>query len=121
METETTLLDTLLPILPYISSIVMSIIAGFASYCKARKDAKADMEKLEKQHEFDIEKERERFSMEKEKLEIEHKHQLELLQKQLENSMGTSVVNTFFAEAMKLPEVQQQLSQGMRKAQKKRR
>ena len=64
--------------LPYIVSVICAAIAGFASYAVARKQAKADIERLIKQHELDIEKEREKFTMEKEKMELEHKHQLEL-------------------------------------------
>lgn len=107
--------------LPYIASVVCAIISGLASYFAARKQSKADMQKLEKQHEFDIEKEREKFAMEKEKMELEHKYQLELLQKEMENSLGTSITNTVFAEAMKIPEVRQQISQGVRKGTKKKR
>ena len=114
---EVTFFEQLQPYLPYISSVVCSLIAGFGSYCKARKDSKEDMAKLEKQHELDIDKERQMFAMEKEKLELEHKHQMEILQKQLENSMGT----TFITEAMKLEEVRQQISQGMRNGAKKKR
>ena len=47
--------------LPYIVSVICATIAGFASYAVARKQAKADIQKLEKQHELDIEKEREKF------------------------------------------------------------
>lgn len=34
--------------LPYIVSILCALISGFASYCVARKQAKSDMNKLEK-------------------------------------------------------------------------
>lgn len=104
--------------LPYIVSVICAAIAGFASYAVARKQAKADIQRLEKQHELDIEKEREKFAMEKEKMEIEHRHQLELLQKESENNLGASVTNTLISEAMKIPEVRQQLSQGMRNGNK---
>ena len=56
--------------LPYIVSVICAAIAGFTSYSVARKQAKADIQKLEKQHELDIEKEREKFAMEKEKMEL---------------------------------------------------
>ena len=102
--------------LPYIVSVICATIAGFASYAVARKQAKADIQKLEKQHELDIEKEREKFAMEKEKMELEHQHQLELLQKEAENSLGA----TFISEAMKMPEVRQQVSQGIREGNRKR-
>ena len=42
--------------LPYIVSVFCAVIAGFTSYTVARKQAKADIQKLEKQHELDIEK-----------------------------------------------------------------
>ena len=107
--------------LPYIVSVICAAIAGFTSYAVARKQTKADMQKLEKQHELDIEKEREKFAMEKEKMEIEHRHQLELLQKESENNLGATVTNTLIAEAMKMPEVRQQISQGVRQGKKKKR
>lgn len=105
--------------LPYIVSVLCAIIAGFASYAVARKQAKADLKKLEKQHELDIEKEREKFEMEKEKMEIEHRHQLELLQKESENNLGATLTSTFITEAMKMPGVRQQLSQGIKNSPKK--
>ena len=40
--------------LPYIVSVICAAIAGFASYAVARKQAKADIERLIKQHELDI-------------------------------------------------------------------
>ena len=56
-------------------------LSGFGSYFASRRQAKADLEKLQKQHELDIEKEREMFAMQKERMELEHRHQLELKQK----------------------------------------
>ena len=106
--------------LPYIVSVICAAIAGFTSYAVARKQTKADMQKLEKQHELDIEKEREKFAMEKEKMEIEHRHQLELLQKESENNLGASLTSTLLTEAMKMPEVRQQISQGVRQGTKKK-
>lgn len=106
--------------LPYIVSVICSAIAGFASYAVARKQARADMQRLEKQHELDIEKEREKFAMEKEKMEIEHRHQMELLQKQSENTIGASVTNTLISEAIKIPEVRQRFSQGITNGSKRK-
>ena len=107
---------------PYVVSVVCALISGFASYAIARKQAKADLKKLVKKHELDIEKEREKFAMEKERMEIEHRHQLELLQKEYENRLGADMTNTVLSEVMKLPEVRQQVSQGIRNSgkQKKR-
>ncbi len=102
--------------LPYIVSVICAAIAGFTSYSVARKQAKADIQKLEKQHELDIEKEREKFAMEKEKMELEHQHQLELLQKEAENNFGATVIS----EALKMPEIRQQVSQGIREGNRKR-
>lgn len=95
--------------LPYIVSVLCAIIAGFTSYAVARKQAKEDMKKLEKQHELDIDKEREIFAMEKEKMELEHKHQLELLEKELENNLGSDLVSTLAKEYIKSPAAQAQL------------
>ena len=106
--------------LPYIVSVICAAIAGITSYAVARKQTKADIQKLEKQYELDIEKEREKFAMEKEKMEIEHRHQLELLQKESENTLGASVTNTLISEAMKMPEVRQQFSQGLRNGSKRK-
>ena len=105
--------------LPYIVSVICSAFSGFMSYTVARKQAKADLQKLERQHKLDIEKEHEKFAMEKEKMEIEHRHQLELLQKESENNLETFVTNTLITETMKMPEVRQQLSQGMRNGNKR--
>ena len=80
--------------LPYIVSVICAAIAGFTSYAVARKQTKADIQKIEKQYELDIEKEREKFAMEKEKMEIEHRHQLELLQKESENTL-VNIMQTF--------------------------
>ena len=95
--------------LPYIVTVLCSVISGIASYSASRRQAKADLEKLQKQHELDIEKEREKFSMEKEKMELEHKHQLELQQKEMENQLGTDVISTMMKEYMRSPEGRAQM------------
>ena len=97
------------------------MISGIASYLASRRQTKADLEKLQKQHELDIEKEREMFTMQKERMELEHKHQLELKQKELENQLGANFTNTLLTEAMKMPEVRQQFAQGVRNGGKKHR
>lgn len=38
---------------------------------------------------------------------------LELQQKQFENQLGSDMMNTLISEAMKMPEVKKQISQGM--------
>ena len=95
--------------LPYIVSVICALIAGITSYAVARKQTKADIQKLEKQYELDLEKEREKFTMEKEKMELEHKHQLELKQKELENQLGTDMVSTLMKEYMRSPAGQAQM------------
>lgn len=81
--------------LPYIVTVLCALISGFTSYFAARKQAKVDIQKLEKQHELDIEKEREKFTMEKEKMLLEHKHQMELKQKEMENQLGTDLIKEY--------------------------
>lgn len=98
-------------ILPYIVSVVSSLIAGVSSWLVSRKQTKEDLEKLEKQHELDIQKERELFQMEKEKMEMNHQHQLELLEKENKNALSAGVIKTILAEAMKNPAIQQQITQ----------
>ena len=106
--------------MPYIVTILCSIISGFASFFAARRQAKAEMQKLQKKYELDIEKERELFAMEKEKMELEHRHQLELKQKEVENQLGANLTNAFITEAMKMPEIRQQFAHGVRNGSKKR-
>lgn len=101
--------------LPYIVTVVCTVLSGFISYFASRKQAKADMQKLEKQHELDIEKEREKFTMEKEKLEIEHAHQLELKQKELENQLGSDLVSTMAKEYLRSPAGQAQFKTAINK------
>lgn len=88
---------------PYIVSVVCALIAGLTSYAVARKQTKADIQRLEKQYELDLEKEREKFAMEKEKMELEHQHQLVLKQKEMENQLGTDVISTMMKEYMRSP------------------
>lgn len=109
--------------LPYIVSVVCALISGFASYAVARKQSRADIKKLEKTYELDLEKEKEKekHKMEIDKLQLEHKNQLELQQKQFENQLGSDMMNTLISEAMKMPEVKRQISQGMNSAGNKRR
>lgn len=105
--------------LPYIVSIICALISGIASYLISRKQMKTDLEKLNTQYKLDKEKERERFSMEKEKMELEHKYELERQQKEFENQLGGNFVNTMITEAMKMPEVRRQITQGMNTSKKK--
>lgn len=95
--------------LPYIATVGCALISGFASYFAARRQSKADLQKLERQYALDIEKEREKFAMEKEKMELEHKHQLEMKQKEMENQLGTDVVSTLTREYLRSPAGQAQM------------
>lgn len=94
---------------PYIVTVVCALISGFGSYFASRRQAKADIEKLQKQHELDIEKEREMFVMQKERMELEHRHQLELKQKEMENQLGTDLISTMAKEYMRSPAGQAQM------------
>lgn len=92
-------------LLPYIITVVCSLIAGISSYLASRKSIKAEIATMEKQHTLDIEKEREKFSMEKERIEIEHKNQLEMMQKEVESKKGVDLVNTMFSEVSKYQKI----------------
>ena len=94
---------------PYIVTVVCALFSGFGSYFASRRQAKADIEKLQKQHELDIEKEREMFAMQKERMDLEHKHQLELKQKEMENQLGTDLISTMAKEYMRSPAGQAQM------------
>ena len=101
--------------LPYIATVICAIISGFASYFAARRQTKADLQRLEKQHELDIEKEREMFAIEKERMNIEHKHQLELKQKEMENQLGSEVLSSIVKEYLHSPAGQAQMRNNRRK------
>ena len=100
--------------MPYIVTVVCALISGIASYAAARRQAKLDIEKIEKQHEVDLDALERTHKMEIERMELEHKHQLELKSKEFEASMGSVLMS----EVMKMPEVRQAFSQGMRKGKK---
>ena len=101
--------------LPYIVTVICTFISGFASYFAARRQAKADLQRLEKQHELDIEKEREMFAIEKERMNLEHKHQLELKQKEMENQLGSEVLSSIVKEYLHSPAGQAQMRNAGRK------
>lgn len=117
-------------LLPYIVSVLCALIAGLSSYAGARRQAKAEIAKLDRQFMIDLEKEREKAKLdlekeeEKNRLEIErlllqYQHELELKDKEMQNTMGESVVNTLFTELIKTPEVKQQISDSFKKSSKK--
>lgn len=127
METEimqtleqTTNNSWILQYLPYVVTVICALITGFTTNHVTKKQLKEEMKRLEKQYQLDIEKEREKFNMEKERMELEFKHQLELQQKQAENEFGANATNTLLAELLKMPEVRQQLAEGIKKTNKRR-
>ncbi len=89
--------------MPYIVTVLCSLISGFASYLTSRRQSKSDIQELVKKHELDIEKEREKFAMEKEKMEMKHRQQLELKQKEMENQLGTGLIATMAKEYVRSP------------------
>ena len=95
--------------MPYIVSVLCSFISGTVTYLVSRKQTKADLEKIEKQHSLDIKKEREVFKLEKEKMQLEHQYQLEMMQKQFENQLGSDLMGTMVKEVIKMPEFKNQI------------
>ena len=95
--------------LPYIVTIICTLISGFASYLASCRQTKSELNKLIKQHELDIEKQREKFEMEKEKMELEHKYQMQLKQQDMENKLGTDLVTAVAMEYMRTPEGRAQM------------
>lgn len=91
--------------LPYIATVLCSIISGCVSYFLAIKKAKDDMRILEKQHKNDMDR-----------LELEFKHQQQLKQQDLVNSVGNSMVGAI----MNNSEVQKIISQNAKKNQRRR-
>lgn len=117
--------------MPYIVSIVCAVISGFASYAVATRNArnnmealkaanKHDLDKLMEQHKIDIDSLERKHQMEIEKINLEHAHQMELNQKEFENQLGSNMMNTVISEAMKMPEMRQQLSNSIRTGNKNR-
>ena len=101
--------------LPYIVSILCAFVSGISSYFVARKQSKHDIEVIVKQHEVDLEALERQHQMEVEKIDLEHSHQMELKEKDFETQLSSSLLS----EAMKLPAIRQQISQGMKKGRKK--
>lgn len=97
--------------LPYIVSIITAIVSGIFSYTIARIQSKNDIKIIIKQHEVDLDALERQHEMEIEKMKLEHTHQLELQEKDYEAKLSSSIIT----EAMKLPEIRQQFSQGMKK------
>lgn len=94
--------------LPYIVSVLSTAIAGFSSYCAVRRQTRNEISNIVKQHEVDLEALERKHQMEIEKINLEYSHQLELKEKKYEVQFSTSLLS----EAMKLPEMLRQISQG---------
>lgn len=101
--------------LPYVVTVLCSIISGIASYIAARIKSKSDIQKLVKQHELDLEKEREKFAMEKEKMEIEYRYRLELQQLETGNQVGADLISAVTKEYMRSPAGRAQMRNAGRK------
>lgn len=117
--------------MPYIVSVVCAVISGWVSYAVATKNAKNnleavkesnkhDLEKLMEQHKVDIDSLERIHKMEIEKINLEHAHQMELKQQEFENQLGGNAINTILSEAMKMPEIRQQISNSVKNGSKRR-
>ena len=89
--------------LPYMVTVLCSLISGFGSFFAASRQAKTEIKKLQKQHELDLAAEREKFKMEKEKMELEHKQQMEQKIMELSSQIGGSFVTTVTQGFMNSP------------------
>ena len=107
--------------LPYIVTVITTIVSGLLAYFSATRKTKSDLvalkesnrleiEKLMSQHKLDLEALERKHEMEKEKMQLEHAHKIELLQKEAESAMGSNLLNSAVAEMMKMPEMRQEMS-----------
>lgn len=99
--------------LPYIISVICALISGIVTYCVARRQIKAEIQKIEKQHELNLEAERQKFAMEKEKMELEKQYQLELLQAQTGNQIGAEMLSEMVKQYINLPTGQAQMKKAV--------
>ena len=106
--------------LPYIVSILGAVVSALSSVSISRKETKGEIDRLIKQHELDLETERERHKHELEREELKHKYQLEVVQKEMENKFGAEMMKEFMVEALKMPEVRNQITQNIKKTKGKR-
>lgn len=113
--------------MPYFVSIITAVVSGIASYTKARRETKHDLEKMEKQHSIDIDNEREKHKldmereaekhrMEIEKLKLMHQHELEMRDKESQNEMGKELMSVVVGKAMEMPAIQEQLNDSFKKS-----
>lgn len=101
----------LLDLMPYIVSVLSSIISGLCAYLKAKQNFKIQVEtikinneheiaKLMKQHEVDIDNLKEKHRMEMELKDKEHEHEKEILKlksKNTINEQGQEAMNNALA------------------------
>ena len=117
--------------LPYIVSVAVAVISGFVSCLVATKNAKSsleaikeankhDIEKLMEQHKIDIDSLERKHAMELEKINLEPQLQMERNQKEFENQLGGNMMSTVLTEAMKMPVIRQQISNGIKSGNKNR-
>lgn len=106
--------------LPYIVTILCSLISGIASYLASRLQSKADLEKLQKQHDLDLEAEREKINMEKEKMELAHKLQLEQMIVQMGGQIGGNLFATVTEGFMNSPIGQSYMQAAVNKKRKQK-
>lgn len=116
-------------LLPYLVTLLSTITAGLLSYFGAVKKTKNELialkesnrfeiEKLMNQHKLDLQALERKHEMEKEKAELEHRHKLELLSKEAETTMGSSMTNTLMTEIFKTPEAQRLIIDALRNSRK---
>lgn len=117
--------------LPYIVSVLVALISGIVTYSVAIKNVKGslesvkeanrhDIDKLMEQHKIDIDSLERKHEMELEKINLEHQLQMERSQKEFEHQFGGNMMNTMISEAMKMPEIRQQITSGMKSGNKSR-
>ena len=108
--------------LPYIVSVLVAVVSGIASYAAASKTArkelevvkeanKHDMQKLMEQHKIDIDSLERTHQMNIERMKLEHQLELERSQHSFDNNFTAELIK----EAMKMPEVRNQIAQGIKK------
>lgn len=128
-----TFMENIKDYLPYIVSVLVSLISGLTSYLASAKKCRTDIKTLKEnntheinrlmeQHKLDIDSLERKHQMEIEKMEVEHKHQLELKSKDAENTIGSEFISTIMGAMLNTPEAQQELGQAIiRKPNKGRR
>ena len=107
-------------ILSCVVSFVCSLIAAISSVYISRRNTKSELDKLIKQHEFEMESEKEKHKFDLEKQELDYKYKLELLKKESENQVGTDVINAVVSELAKDPKFKNQILHNMTNSPKKK-